>query len=211
MRVSLRRVLIPALIASWPTLSTFITLIIGMSSLKPQTGFSLTQWALIALFVGFSGLAAANDVRKAVIERMSILYGTDEIDEYLHDWISCDGHVAVFSHDLTWVDRKRQNMELLEEKSRRNELTLFVPNHNEISKHLRDLGAKVYTYSALQYVPQSRFTIKFVGTMGSRVTIGHAGKQDQWIIEEFSSGDHPAYHLAHDLTEIITRMQTRNT
>jgi len=111
----------------------------------------------------------------------------------------------MFSYDFTWVDRQRENREVLERKARNGELTLYLPRGTPLTSQLALVGAHVVTYEALKYKPESRFTMINVGRAGAQVAIGHASRGGQWVIEEFSVGS-AVYHLAADMTEILDQV-----
>ena len=128
-------------------------------------------------------------------------------------WIAAGSRVAVFSHDLTWVDDKARS--LLQAKAERNELEVFVPrrtgNVAALLNELEQVGATIYAYPDLDYVPRSRFTIVNRGRDGQRVAVGRA-VGDKWRIDIFSEGKDPVFAVANDLVEVIVnwnRLQAR--
>lgn len=122
-------------------------------------------------------------------------------------WIGGGGRVAVFSHDLTWVDERARR--LLETKAQRNELEVFVPkrtgNVAALLDELERRGAAIYIYPELEYVPRSRFTIVNRGRVGPRVAVGRA-VGDKWRIDIFSEGEDPVFAVANDLIEVIVNL-----
>jgi len=124
-----------------------------------------------------------------------------QIRDYMHKWISGGGRVAILSHDLSWVSDEKMK-ELLRSKARRDELCLCLPKEISLSEELKQEGAQVYTYSELQYVPKSRFTIINSGRMDSQVAVGRR-YGERHVIEEFSLGEHPIFSVADDLVNII--------
>jgi hypothetical protein len=128
------------------------------------------------------------------------------IKRYMHGWITHGGRVAIWTRDMSWA----QNVEtrrLLGEKARRRELILCLPELNELANDLKNAGAEVCAYGAtLLESPASRFTIVFFGRDGSRVAVGRA-EGDAHVIDEFSAGSHPAFHLAADLVALARALQ----
>jgi len=121
------------------------------------------------------------------------------IKNYMIYWIHNGGRVAIWSRDLSWVDGDVEK--LLVEKAKRNELIICLPVKTDLSDRLKNDGAEVYIYG-VNYLedPSARFTIAFYGRDGSKVAVGRT-KADKHVIEEFGSGDHPAFYLAHDLVK----------
>lgn len=135
---------------------------------------------------------------------------TKGIRRYMHEWIKHGGRVAIWTRDLSWA-QNTETRRLLSEKAQNNELVLCLPEINELASALMKDGAEVCTYgSKLLESPASRFTITFLGRDGSRVAVGRA-QGDTHMIDEFNSGDHPAFHLAADLVTLVRGLrQGRN-
>ncbi|GFM87971.1 hypothetical protein PSCICO_33700 [Pseudomonas cichorii] len=125
----------------------------------------------------------------------------DSIMNYMLHWIFYGGRVAIWTRDMSWAkDDKSKN--LLREKARSGELIICLPAHTPLSQELEKEGADVYEYGAeLLSDPSARFTIAYYGREGSKVAIGRA-RADEHVVEEFSSGSHPAFHLAYELVQI---------
>ena len=102
---------------------------------------------------------------------------------------------------MSWA-KNPETQKLLTEKARRGELILCLPEINALARDLSAAGAEVCAYGTrLLEAPASRFTIVFFGRDGSRVAVGRA-EGDTRVIDEFSAGDHPAFHLAADLVTL---------
>ena len=126
----------------------------------------------------------------------------------MHDWIEHGGRVAIWTRDMSWAQNP-ETRRLLAEKARRNELILCLPELNELATELAAAGAEVCAYGAGHLEsPASRFTIAFFGRDGSRVAVGRA-EGDTHVIDEFSAGGHPAFHLAEDLITLVRSLQGR--
>ena len=111
---------------------------------------------------------------------------------------------------MSWAQNP-ETRRLLAEKARRNELILCLPELNELAGELAAAGAEVCAYGARHLEsPASRFTIAFFGRSGSRVAVGRA-EGDTDVIDEFSAGGHPAFHLAEDLITLVRSLQGRRT
>jgi hypothetical protein len=130
------------------------------------------------------------------------------IRRYMHEWIEPGGRVAIWTRDMSWAQNP-ETRQLLIEKARRNELLLCLPEFNDLAAQLAEAGAEVCAYgSSLLESPASRFTIAFFGRDGSRVAVGCA-EGDTHVIDEFSAGGHPAFHLAADLVTLARALQGR--
>ena len=130
------------------------------------------------------------------------------IKKYMHHWIEHGGRVVIWTRDMSWAQNP-ETRRLLTEKAGRNELILCLPELNEIATELEGAGAEVCAYGARHLEsPASRFTIAFFGRDGSRVAVGRA-EGDTHVIDEFSAGDHPAFHLAEDLITLVRSLQGR--
>ncbi len=126
----------------------------------------------------------------------------------MHDWIGHGGRVAIWTRDMSWAQNP-ETRSLLTEKARRNELILCLPELNEIATELGDAGAEVCAYGARHLeLPASRFTIAFFGRDGSCVAVGRT-EGEMHVIDEFSAGSHPAFHLAEDLITFVRSQQGR--
>lgn len=124
------------------------------------------------------------------------------IKKYMHDWIESGGRVAIWTRDMSWAQNS-ETTKLLKEKAARGELILCLPGQNELAKELKTAGAEVCVYGVgILESPASRFTITFFGRDGARVAVGRADGNAH-VIEEFTSGVHPAFHLAADLIALV--------
>jgi hypothetical protein len=133
----------------------------------------------------------------------------DGIKRYMHEWIEPGGRVAIWTRDMSWAHNP-ETRTLLTEKARRHELILCLPTLNDFATTLANAGAEVCAYgAALLESPASRFTIVSFGRDGSRVAVGRA-EGDTHVIEEFSAGSHPAFHLAADLVALARAIHGRH-
>jgi hypothetical protein len=168
---------------------------------------SLTQlprWA-IALLVSATFFFVVLVALELLAHRGRRVYAksdTDGIKRYMHDWIEHGGRVAIWSRDMSWAHND-DTRGLLREKAARGELILCLPEQNELAMELRAAGAEICAYGASRLEsPASRFTIIFFGRDGARVAVGRADG-DTHVIDEFSAGSHPAFHLAEDLIALV--------
>lgn len=192
-----------ALVASFASMAGL--LVAFLPSLR-----DLPSWA-VALLV----LAVVAFVVLVVLEftdrRGRRIYSKDDtqgIKRYMHSWIEHGGRVAIWTRDMSWAQNPETHG-VLTKKARRGELILCVPEINALARDLFEAGAEVCAYGAgLLEAPASRFTIIFFGRDGSRVAIGRA-EGDTHVIDEFSAGDHPAFHLAADLVTLVRALHGR--
>ena len=127
------------------------------------------------------------------------------IRRYMHKWIGPGGRVAIWTRDLTW-EAEADTRALLRKKAKDNELILCIAVENELSRELSTAGAEVCYSGDLLESPASRFTITNFERDGSAVAVGRT-VGNKHVIEEFTAGDHPAYHLAVDLVRVLRKQQ----
>lgn len=163
----------------------------------------LPPWAVAVFVLAIIALIALV-VLEVADRRGRRVYAKDDplgIKRYMHSWIEHGGRVAIWTRDMSWAQNP-ETRRLLREKAQRGELILCLPELNELAGDLAEAGAEVCAYGArLLEAPASRFTIVFFGRDGSRVAVGRA-EGDTHVIDEFSAGDHPAFHLAADLVTL---------
>lgn len=132
-----------------------------------------------------------------------------EIREYLWNWISKGGQVAIFTHDMSWASNE-DIKKMLFNKAKMSELTIILPKQTALTRDLETSGANIFSYDSLDYVPQSRFTIIHKDRFDAQVAIGRKDKLNgKHVIEEFALGEHPVFAVANDLVEILKRFQTK--
>ena len=120
---------------------------------------------------------------------------------YMHNWIKNGGRIAIWTRDMSWADND-ETKQLLITKARRGELIIVLPSEIPLSRKLAEAGAEVIYYGTHRLVPPgSRFTIAQFGKGGGSVAVGHP-RGDTHVIDEFYSGDHPAFYIAADLIEL---------
>ncbi len=143
--------------------------------------------------------------------RMHVLKNADAegIRSYMHNWIRYGGRVAIWTRDMSWAENANTRA-LLVEKAKKKELIVCLPENIELTRELSRHGAEVLAYGKSLEAPASRFTITFFGRAGSQVAVGHA-VHDNHVIEEFSSGSHPAFYIAEDLINLVrSEMEARS-
>jgi hypothetical protein len=179
--------------------ASFASLVGVLVSLVPK-GATWPWWAytLLVASVGFLAVLVFLELAGRRGRTVCSTKDTSAIRKYMHDWIEHGGRVAIWTRDMSWA-QNIETRQLLVAKAARSELILCLPQMSELSRELRDAGAEVCVYgSDLLEAPASRFTITFVGRDGSRVAVGRA-EGNTHVIDEFTSGEHPAFYLASDL------------
>lgn len=139
--------------------------------------------------------------------RSSKLENKKKIAKYLAEFMNKGGRTAILSRDLSWVDGEVQSKMI--EKSKRKELTIFMPRENEISRLLKEAGADIrYFGNAIHYpansIIRSRFTIIQWGSNYARITYPKQSIKRHYN-NEFST-EAPATDLAQDLIRLLNHL-----
>lgn len=122
------------------------------------------------------------------------------IRNYLYRWIQNGGRVAIWTRDMSWADDSAMN-QLLLSKAQAKELIICLPKAIATSDYLKQNDAEVVAYGTWD-APAVSFTIINYNRAGSRVAVGRASG-NKHIIQEFLEGEHPAFHIAHDLVRMV--------
>ncbi|VBB05616.1 Hypothetical protein LUCI_0826 [Lucifera butyrica] len=173
-------------------------------AMKPVTsGLNTFEilWLIIWLFP--SSYAAIVIYRQYVAMNPKVYQSIEEVNQYMFNWISKGGKVAICTRDMSWSDGANIRP-LLFLKAKRNELCIVLPKHTDLSIELKNAGAEIYTYEELEHTPTCRFTIVDKDKDYARVAVGRK-INNQHIIEEFSLGSHPVFSVANDLVEVLKK------
>lgn len=189
--------------------ASFASLVAVLVTFVPSPK-DLPLWAVVVLvFAAFCLVVLI--VLEFIDRRARQIYAKSDVEgikRYMHDWIEHGGRVAIWTRDMSWAQNPQTNR-LLTEKARRRELILCLPELNDLATELSRAGAEVCVYGARHLEsPASRFTIAFFGRDGSRLAVGRADG-DTHVIDEFSAGGHPAFHLAEDLITLVRSLEGR--
>lgn len=128
----------------------------------------------------------------------------NRIDSYLTSFIESGESVAILSHDMSWIDD--DNINMLENKAKRKELLLFLPQETEEVKRLKNLGADVRYFGTMISDPayaliKSRMTVINWNKAFPKLT--YPVKKDGLHINyEIATGE-PANQLALDLIQLL--------
>lgn len=114
----------------------------------------------------------------------------------------------MFSRDLSWADEDSV-ANLLQEKAHRRELIIFVGRQTELTRSLIDLGAEVFNYNNLHFVPKARFTIVDYEKEGARLAIGFQ-ENGTHVIYEYGPRDHAMMALAGDLVNLARQIAQKD-
>lgn len=152
---------------------------------------------LVLVLMLFSMLAVIKSETATKLYKVSDKSG---IRDYLYKWIKNGGRVVIWTRDMSWANDEEID-QLLIQKAQENELIICLPRKIEKSDALKQHGAEVIEYGTLD-APATSFTITNYGRGGSRVAVGRpSGKLH--VIQEFSQGEHPAFHMAEDLVRLV--------
>ena len=165
------------------------------------TGFQIGLVLASTMLALVAAALAVYEYRATMPKRYT---SPEAIRNYMYRWIGHQGRVAIFSHDMSWVNDDPMR-DLLQRKARSNELVVCLPRDIPLSQNLREAGAEVCLYPELAYIPQSRFTIVRLGRMDASVAVGR-NIGGTHVIEEYLNGAHPVFAVALDLIEILTRL-----
>lgn len=161
--------LVQRLLASVGSQASLVGLLLALS---PQP-IVLEGW--LRVLVGMAFLLALASVYLEIksdlaAHRRLRVYRRDDaagIKAYMRKWIDSSGRAAIWTRDLSWAD-DAPTMNLLLQKAKDKNLSIFLPRINEAARRLRDAGAEVYAYGGNSLeAPASRFTIAFFGNGGS--------------------------------------------
>ena len=149
---------------------------------------SVGHWIVLGIAAVTSVLHLCQTGFEHFKERPKSFRKPKDIQNYMVQWLSSGGRSVIFSRDLSWAQNGEEAV-LLQDKARRNELTICVEASSSYAKKLKELGARVVVYGCNGFVPKSRFTIVDFGRIGARVAIAVKDGETH-NIQEFKS-DHP--------------------
>lgn len=201
-----RHELIQKLVAHLASFASFIGLLVAFlpSPQKWEWWVTVLVVSAVLAFVIVVVLEFSNRPRRHIFT----LGDAKRIKRYMHNWIDQGGRVAIWSRDLSWADNP-DTIQVLTKKAQRNELILCLPELTTLAQSLADAGAEVCAYGIANLEsPASRFTITFFGRDGAQVAVGRAVSNNH-IIDEFESGDHPAFYLAEDLVALARALHRK--
>ncbi|UMP05139.1 hypothetical protein [Amycolatopsis sp. EV170708-02-1] len=197
--------LVRNLIVSIGALASLVGLVLTIR--PPSQPWTAWQVAFLALAGLFGLFSIVLDVIEFKARPVKSYRTSQQVVNYMRNWLGTSGQAAVFTRDLSWVDDETTR-KLLETKSRKQELTLVLPREIPLTRKLEKLGAEVVYYPDIDYIIKSRFTIINMNRNDTRVAIGQSvGGRHK--IEELSAGEEPAYYLAQDLLELVKRFTKR--
>ena len=179
--------------------ATFVGLYL---TVKPQQ--PLTHWQIffIAIIVFVFVIAAFLDIRN---ERNSLpkkYKSKAKINNYMYNMLKTGGACEICSRDASWI-KEDKIFALLIEKSKNQELTLYVHTKTKDISTLEKHGAEVVEYGKFGFEPFTRFTIvNSTNHASSYVAIGKQKPNEPHVIEELDSS-HPTYSMAKDLIQSI--------
>jgi hypothetical protein len=133
--------------------------------------------------------------------------GSPKINSYMKALLRSGGRAAIFSRDLSWAGGADVQA-VLEDKARKSELLIFAGRRTDQLSHLARLGAEVYDYSGLGFIPQSRFTFIDYEKFGTRLAVGLVEGREH-VIREFATHNQDIMAISKDLVELARRCGTK--
>lgn len=116
----------------------------------------------------------------------------------MHAMLKNSGRCEICSRDASWISNT-QIYRLLQQKSKKGELTFLVHRTTPELDALAKNGAEVIEYGSIGFDPITRFTVVNSGNKASSyVAIGRKRPNEPHTIEELDSA-HPTYSMAVDL------------
>ena len=88
-----------------------------------------------------------------------------KINDYMYEWISRGGRVAIFSRDLSWAG-EQPIRDLLFEKASRDELCVCLPRKIPVAEALDRAGARSASIPNLTTYPNRDSLLSIVGAWG---------------------------------------------
>jgi hypothetical protein len=125
------------------------------------------------------------------------------IGKYMYEWIRHGGRVVIWTRDHSWANNPEMESLLLFKAGQR-ELIVCMPVATPFALRLEQAGAELHLYGGSASLPSSRFTIVQYGRDGACVAVGRQ-IGNAHVIDEFAAGEHPAFHMAHDLMRLAER------
>ncbi len=172
-------------------------------TLRPPAS-TLGPWQILFLLLSVIafGWAAIRDIREDLNKSKKKYRNNSEINKYMYDMLNESGACEICSRDASWVSDRRI-FSVLEQKSKKGELTFLVHKRTEEIKQLEKWGAEVIEYGVLGFDPITRFTIVNPGNKpSSYVAVGRKKPNEDHIIEELDTS-HPTYSMAADLINAV--------
>lgn len=194
------KTLIKNLFAHFGAVASIFGLFISLKI--PQSQLNGWHWLLLILSIGLFLLTIVFLIQDYLMNKPKICKNDQEIRDYMYRWISNGGRVVIFTRDMSWVS-DREMTDMLTNKARAKELTLFLPNRIPSINDLEKAGASIIEYSNLNYTPRSRFTIINYGRDDAKVAVGKRIDVNKHLIEEYGIGQHPYFNVANDLINIL--------
>ncbi|NJM33441.1 MAG: hypothetical protein HC850_00690 [Rhodomicrobium sp.] len=113
---------------------------------------------IMLVFLVFLAIYILQEIRY-FIKNKKIRANTDrQYINFIKAWLSHPGDVAILSYGLS-VSKNEEVFDILKNLVKERRLNIAMHSENINSKELRNLGANVYYYEKLDFIPSSRFTI----------------------------------------------------
>lgn len=165
---------------------------------------------IMLVFLVFLAIYILQEIRY-FIKNKKIRANTDrQYINFIKAWLSHPGDVAILSYGLS-VSKNEEVFDILKNLVKERRLNIAMHSENINSKELRNLGANVYYYEKLDFIPSSRFTIVRYRQDDAKVAIDwekpkplyeNSLDPDRSIVI-FRKGQHPFFAAASDLFEFL--------
>ena len=155
---------------------------------------------LYATNVGYNFVLEAQEKYK----RVFLDEEKEKINNYLTNFIKSGSSVAILTHDMSWISDN--NREMLQEKAKRRELLLFLPQTTSEVEGLKKMGADVRVFGNLISDParvliKSRMTVVDWNKAYPKLTFPQ--KENGLHINYEAESGNPANALALDLISLL--------
>lgn len=179
--------------------ASFVGLYLTVKPHQPLTHWQIFFMAIIVVVFVIAALLDIRNERKALPKKYK---NKTKINDYMYNMLKKCGACEICSRDASWI-KEDKIFPLLIEKSKNQELTLYVHTKTKDVTTLEKHGAEVVEYCKFGFEPFTRFTIVNSGNPASSyVAIGKQKPNEPHIIEELDSS-HPTYSMAKDLIQSI--------
>lgn len=164
---------------------------------------------IIGVFIVFYFIYTSIRLKKIYdTHTKNIFYKSNEIKEYMKNWVNNDGHTLIISRDLSWVSLNDDTYNILLAKAKKHELSIILKKHSQCACELKNSGAEIYDYSEIDFTPENRFTFIHYGRSNPRLAIGYQDG-DARIIKEFDKSGAIEYSLAEDLCTLLKKVSKK--
>ncbi len=129
----------------WPLLGTYLSLLGVIISLRQEQQKQLSFGLCQKLFLWFGTILFLYLCYDKIKSEKRLRYKKKKdwqtpVRKYMYKWIHNGNRVAIYSHDLSWVDEGMKD--LLCQKAEKHELLICLPEHTDLTKQLEETGGR---------------------------------------------------------------------